>query len=149
MRPYRPRDPHDHDVKRRTLGPVPYVNAVLLDLAGNVAEFASSNLFLVTKDGTVVTPALNGTFLAGITRDLVRDLARETAIPCEEAELCPEDLAGCDEAFFTSSVIEIMPLVSVRLTDGTTVTFNEGKPGEVTRRLMAAYAARVKRETGG
>ena len=42
--------------------------AIMLDAAGNVAEFASSNLFLVTGDGKLVTPALNGTFLAGITR---------------------------------------------------------------------------------
>ena len=42
-------------------------NALVLDMLGNVAETATSNIFLV-KDGQVVTPAANGTFLSGITR---------------------------------------------------------------------------------
>jgi D-amino acid aminotransferase len=122
--------------------------SILLSDRGTIAEGGNSNVFFV-REGKLLTPALDTGILAGITRELVHDLARETGIPYEEAELRPEDLAGLDEAFFTSSVIEVMPLVSVRLQDGQTVTFNEGKPGEVTRRLMAAYAERVKRETGG
>jgi hypothetical protein len=59
-------------------------NAVLLDAAGNVAEFATSNLFLVTADGAVVTPALNGTFLAGITRARVIALLADAGVKVEE-----------------------------------------------------------------
>ena len=47
------------------------------------------------------------------------------------------------EADGYASVIEVMPLASVRMQDGETVTFNDGRPGEVTRRLMAAYSGRV------
>jgi D-amino acid aminotransferase len=120
--------------------------SILLSDRGTVAEGGNSNVFFV-RDGKLLTPALDTGILAGITRELVHDLARATGIPYEEAELRPEDLYGCDEAFLTSSVIEVMPLVSVRLQDGETVTFHGGKPGEVTRRLMAAYAARVRWET--
>src|SRR5213075_1982453 len=49
-------------------------NAVVCDSQGNVAEFATANLFFVTPEGKVVTPALNGTFLAGITRARVLKL---------------------------------------------------------------------------
>ncbi len=122
--------------------------SILLSDRGTIAEGGNSNVFFV-KGGKLLTPALDTGILAGITRELVQDLARETGVPCEEAEIRPEDLAGLDEAFFTSSVVEVMPLVSVRMADGSTVTFNEGKPGEVTRRLMAAYKERVRRDTGG
>ena len=133
---------------RREAAALGFDESILLSDRGTVAEGGNTNVFFV-RDGRLLTPALDTGILAGITRDLVRDLARETGVPYQEAELRPEDLSGMDEAFFTSSVIEVMPLVSVRLTDGKTVTFNEGKPGEVTRRLMAAYADRVRRETGG
>lgn len=122
--------------------------SILLSDRGAVAEGGNTNVFFV-REGRLITPALDTGILAGITRDLVHDLARETGVPYDEAEIRPEDLAGCDEAFFTSSVIEVMPLVSVRLQDGQTVTFKDGKPGAVTRRLMTAYTERVKRETGG
>jgi D-amino acid aminotransferase len=121
--------------------------SILLSDRGTVAEGGNSNVFFV-KDGRLMTPALDTGILAGITRDLVRELAGGLGVPFHEIELGPEGLADFDEAFLTSSVIEIMPLVSVRLQDGNTVTFNDGKPGPVTRRLMAAYAERVRRETG-
>ena len=51
-------------------------NCVMLDMLGNVAEFANSNIF-IAKDGTVSTPVPNGTFLDGITRQRVIALARD------------------------------------------------------------------------
>ena len=54
-------------------------NAVVLDGNGNVAEFATANLFLV-RDGVAVTPVANGTFLAGITRSRVMALLREAGV---------------------------------------------------------------------
>ena len=44
-----------------------FTNALVADAAGNVAETATANIFMV-KDGEVLTPIPNGTFLAGITR---------------------------------------------------------------------------------
>lgn len=51
-------------------------NALVLDMLGNVAETASSNVFMV-KDGVVYTPVANGTFLAGITRMRIMNLLTE------------------------------------------------------------------------
>jgi branched-subunit amino acid aminotransferase/4-amino-4-deoxychorismate lyase len=72
--------------------------------------------------------------LAGITRATVLELAREQRIPSEEVELFPRDLYDADEAFITSSVREVVPVIKV---DGLPV--GAGLPGPLTRRLQAAY----------
>src|SRR5258708_15608958 len=61
-------------------------NAVMCDLLGNVAELATSNIFMV-KDGVVYTPAINGTFLAGITRQRVIGLLRGDGVTIVEKAL--------------------------------------------------------------
>ncbi|MGB9109174.1 MAG: aminotransferase class IV, partial [Telluria sp.] len=86
-----------------------YDNAVLLDLAGNVAEFASSNLFLVAADGAVVTPALNGTFLAGITRARVIALLKDAGITVEERIVAPAELETAREIFSTGNYGKVTP----------------------------------------
>jgi branched-chain amino acid aminotransferase len=83
----------------------------MLDLAGNVAEFASSNLFLVTADGTVVTPALNGTFLAGITRARVIALLKEVGVTVEERIVTPEELDTAREIFSTGNYGKVTPCI--------------------------------------
>jgi branched-chain amino acid aminotransferase len=86
-------------------------NAVMLDAAGNVAEFASSNLFLVTSDGAVVTPALNGTFLAGITRARVMALLDEAGVQVEERTVKPEELDSAREIFSTGNYGKVTPCI--------------------------------------
>ena len=77
-------------------------NALVLDMLGNVAEAGTSNLFLV-KDGIVRTPALNGTFLAGITRQRTIDLLRVDGYAVEETTLSPADFMDADEIFSTGN----------------------------------------------
>lgn len=77
-------------------------NAVLCDFEGNVAEFATSNLMMV-KDGVVMTPVANNTFLAGITRTRVLTLLREAGIDARECKVTPEMLRGADEIFATGN----------------------------------------------
>jgi branched-chain amino acid aminotransferase len=84
-------------------------NAIMLDAAGNVAEFASSNLFLVTGDGAVVTPALNGTFLAGITRARVIALLAAEGVQVEERTVKPEELDTAREIFSTGNYGKVTP----------------------------------------
>ena len=79
-----------------------FQNAVLCDFEGNVAEFATSNLMLA-KDGVVMTPVSNGTFLAGITRTRVLTLLREAGIEARECVVTPEMLRGADEIFATGN----------------------------------------------
>ncbi len=84
-------------------------NAIMLDAAGNVAEFASSNLFLVAADGEVVTPALNGTFLAGITRARVIALLAAQGVPVVERIVRPEELDTAREIFSTGNYGKVTP----------------------------------------
>ena len=56
-------------------------NALMRDMNGNVAETASSNIFMV-KDGVVMTPIANGTFLSGITRSRLMTLLRLNGLTC-------------------------------------------------------------------
>lgn len=86
-----------------------YDNCVLLDGAGNVAEFATSNLFLVTAQGALVTPVPNGTFLAGITRARVIALLGQAGITVEERSVTPAELEAASEIFSTGNYGKVTP----------------------------------------
>lgn len=83
--------------------------AIMLDAEGHVAEFAASNLFLVTEDGKVVTPALNGTFLAGITRARVMALLAEAGVQVEERPVKATELNTAREIFSTGNYGKVTP----------------------------------------
>lgn len=86
-------------------------NAVMLDSAGNVAEFSSSNIFIVTPAGKVVTPVPNGTFLAGITRARVIALLAEAGVAVEERTVAPDELDVAVEIFNTGNYGKVTPCV--------------------------------------
>jgi branched-chain amino acid aminotransferase len=88
-----------------------YDNAVVLDSLGSVAEFATSNLFLVTPSGEVVTPVPNGTFLAGITRARVIGLLAEAGVKVVERTVKPEELDSALEIFNTGNYGKVTPCV--------------------------------------
>jgi len=83
--------------------------AIMLDAEGHVAEFASSNLFLVLDDGKVVTPALNGTFLAGITRARVMALLAAAGVQVEERTVKATELNTAREIFSTGNYGKVTP----------------------------------------
>lgn len=85
--------------------------AIMLDAEGHVAEFAASNLFLVTGDGNVVTPALNGTFLAGITRARVMALLAEAGVQVEERTVKATELNTAREIFSTGNYGKVTPCI--------------------------------------
>ncbi|MES2150227.1 MAG: branched-chain amino acid aminotransferase [Pseudomonadota bacterium] len=88
-----------------------YDNAVVLDSFGQVAEFASSNLFFVTPEGKVVTPVPNGTFLAGITRARVIALLAEAGVQVEQRSVQPQELETAVEIFNTGNYGKVTPCV--------------------------------------
>jgi branched-chain amino acid aminotransferase len=95
-------------------------NALVLDMLGNVAEAGTSNLFMV-KDGVVKTPALNGTFLAGVTRRRTIELLRGAGVQVEETTLKVADFMDADEIFSTgnnSKVVAINRIESRELQPG-------------------------------
>jgi branched-chain amino acid aminotransferase len=86
-------------------------NAVVVDSKGNVAEFASSNLFLVTNAGEVVTPIPNGTFLAGITRARVIALLEESGVKVVARTVTTAELDTAVEIFSTGNYGKVTPCV--------------------------------------
>jgi branched-chain amino acid aminotransferase len=84
-------------------------NALVLDMLGNVAEAGTSNLFMV-KDGVVKTPALNGTFLAGVTRRRTLELLRGAGVPVEETTLKVGDFMDADEIFSSGNNSKIVAI---------------------------------------
>ena len=114
--------------------------ALLLNDQGTLAEGTSANIFLVNK-GTLVTPSIESGVLPGVTREAVLELAHSLGIEAADREVELEELVKAEEAFLTNSIIEIMPLTQF---DDRPV--GSGKPGALTKRLMAAYTDLVGKE---
>src|SRR5216683_3881697 len=87
-------------------------NCVVLDLLGNVAELATANLF-IGKEGAVFTPAPNGTFLNGITRQRVVKLLRSANVTVVETSLTYSDFLGADEIFSSGNFSKVSPITRI------------------------------------
>jgi branched-chain amino acid aminotransferase len=116
--------------------------AILLNDKGEVAEGASTNVFMV-KGGIVLTPPLDAGILAGITREVVIELGREMGLAVREEVIRVPDFLEADEIFLTSSTRETVP---VRTLDGRPV--GEGRPGPISRRVLEAFRAYAPKHCG-
>ena len=87
-------------------------NAVVLDALGNVAELATAN-FWIAKDGAAITPAPNGTFLNGITKQRVAKLLERAGIPVYEKQVTWQDVMAADEVFSTGNYGKVVPITRV------------------------------------
>lgn len=85
-------------------------NALVCDMLGNVAELATSNVFMA-RDGIVYTPVPNGTFLDGITRQRVITLLRDAGETVVETTLTVDDFRAADEIFSTGNIAKVMPVL--------------------------------------
>jgi branched-chain amino acid aminotransferase len=117
------------------------VEGVFRNYRGELSECSQSNLFIV-KGGVVRTPPLSAGLLAGITRGFVFELGKGAGIAVEEAALNDADLFAADEAFFTSTTKELMPIVQV---DDRPI--GTGRPGPITQTLLGAYRQRANEMT--
>ena len=88
-----------------------YVDALMLDHEGFVAESTGANLFAV-KDGALITPIADR-FLNGITRQTVIELAKQRGIEIVERRIKPEELGGFDGIFLTGTAAEITPVSKI------------------------------------
>ena len=86
-----------------------YTNALVTDALGNVAESATSNVFMV-RDGEVFTPTPNGTFLAGITRSRIIELLRSDGVKVHESVLSLDDFRSAEEVFLTGNLAKVTPV---------------------------------------
>jgi branched-chain amino acid aminotransferase group I len=115
-------------------------DAIMLDLAGFVAETNATNLFHVAR-GELHTPA-TGACLPGITRATVLELARRSGIAAHERGVTLMELMTADEVFTTGTMGELAHVVRI---DGRAVGAGDG-PGPVTRRLQGLFGELVARE---
>lgn len=105
-------------------------NAVVLDPNGNVAELLTANLWIV-KDGVAMTPAINGTFLNGVTRQRIIGLLGDADVSVAETTLTFEDVQNADEVFSTGNYGKVMPI--------TRVETRELQPGPIARKAHDLY----------
>lgn len=106
-------------------------NALVADAMGNVAETATANVFMV-RDGVVLTPIANGTFLSGITR--ARHIAnlRADGVEVHETVLGFDDFRSADEVFLSGNFAKVTPVRQFE-------DRHYDTPGPVTRRVRALY----------
>ncbi len=109
-----------------------FVNGVVLDALGNVAETCSSNIFLGIG-GKVVTPVPNGTFLAGVTRNRTIQLLRDAGVEVQERTVHPSELDTADELFTTGNAGKVQPVVGY---EGRSL-----QPGPLGRKAAELYMA--------
>ncbi|OGO00324.1 MAG: hypothetical protein A2Y59_03665 [Chloroflexi bacterium RBG_13_52_14] len=114
--------------------------ALLLNERNLLCEGSTSNVFLVSGGG-MITPSVESGCLPGITRQVVLEITKELGIGIAQREVQLEELLRADEAFLTSSLIELMPLTEV---NGKLI--GEGKRGKLTQKLMVAYREIVRKE---
>jgi branched-chain amino acid aminotransferase len=111
---------------------------LMLSEDGWVAECTGDNVFFV-KDGVVYTPPPWIGILQGITRDTVIEIVRAMGISVVEDMFTRFDLYNADESFLTGTAAEVIPMVKL---DGRKIA--DGKPGNMTRRIMTAFKDYVK-----
>lgn len=110
---------------------------IFLTSDGFVAEGTTSNIFFV-KGGILKTPHLETGILAGITRKVIIDIAKENGISVEEGFYTAEELLSADEVFISSTTREIVPVISI---DGKVI--GKGKPGVLTLKLLSLFKKKI------
>ena len=105
-------------------------NCLLADMLGNVAELATANVFMA-RDGVVMTPIANGSFLNGVTRQRVLKLLRADGREVREATLCFADFDAADEIFVVGNFGKVTPV--------TRIEGRDLQPGPAFRRARELY----------
>ena len=117
-----------------------YVDAIALGPNGLVSEGSGMNLFLV-DEGRIITPVLDGTSLAGITRSAVIQMARDLGYEVEARPVPREELYTVDEMFFTGTAAEVTPVRSVDR-----IEVGAGKAGPITLDIQKHFLETVRGE---
>lgn len=106
---------------------------LMLNEQGLVAECTGDNIFTV-KDGEIHTPPISSGALAGITRQVVFEMAAEFGIRISEPDMTRYDIFTADECFLTGTAAEVIPVVKL---DSRVI--GDGVPGPITRRLIERF----------
>tara|TARA_B100002003_G_C14126673_1_gene541897 strand:+ start:664 stop:1587 length:924 start_codon:yes stop_codon:yes gene_type:complete len=119
-----------------------FEETLLLDSEGFVAEGSGENFFMV-KDNKLITPDLDAC-LDGITRRTIISLAKELEVDFEERKIQLEEALESDEAFFTGTAVEVMPINAI---DKKSIA--DGLRGPITEKLQKAYLDQVRGKGSG
>lgn len=114
------------------------VEALMLDQNGLVVECTGDNIFLIKK-GRIFTPPSYLGALEGITRNVIMEVARARGIEVLEAPFTRFEMMDADEVFLTGTAAEAIPVVELDRRP-----IGDGKPGKITRELIAAFRERTK-----
>ena len=107
--------------------------AICLESNGYIAEGVGENVFIV-KNSELLTPPTSTGALAGITAEVVEKIAAKLNIKLTVTNLTPFMMFTADEAFFTGTAMEMVPIREVNKR-----TIGTGKPGPITQKLMAEF----------
>jgi D-alanine transaminase len=108
--------------------------AWLVDGDGYVTEGASSNAWIVDREGRLVTRQIDNAILRGITRTTLMDLVRREGLELVERPFTVEEAKSAREAFVTSATNIVMPVVRI---DGQAI--GNGFPGLLTMKLRSEF----------
>ncbi len=108
--------------------------AWFVDTDGFVTEGASSNAWIVSSEGIVITRQIAPVILAGVTRATLIDVLTEEKVPFLERPFRIDEAKSAREAFITSATNTVMPVVAI---DGAPV--GDGRPGDLTLRLRSKF----------
>jgi branched-chain amino acid aminotransferase len=117
--------------------------AICLENNGVIAEGVGENIFIV-KDNELLTPPTSTGALAGITADVVTHLCERLKLKLTVTNLTPFMMFTADEAFFTGTAMEMVPIREVNKRQ-----IGTGKPGPVTKKLMAEFQKVIEDPTNG
>ena len=114
-----------------------YIDSLILDYEGNVAEATGANIFFKTENGEIHTP-IPDSFLDGITRRTVIEIAKSKGIKIIERKIKPEELSGFVGCFLTGSAAEVTPVSCIEN--------NQFKVCETIIDLNKSYLALVRKK---
>ncbi len=117
--------------------------AICLESNGCIAEGVGENVFIV-KNGELLTPPTSTGALAGITADIVTKLAEKLGYKLTIANLTPFMIFTADEAFFTGTAMEVVPIREVNKRQ-----IGDGKPGPITQKLIAEFQKVIEDPANG
>ncbi len=116
--------------------------AWLVDRDGFVTEGSSTNAWIVTAQGEIITRNLSHAILPGVTRRVILEAAAAAQMKVIERPFTPEEAKQAKEAFLSAATGAGVPIIAI---DGTKV--GDGKPGPVTRRVQEIYEDWVRSHT--
>lgn len=117
-----------------------YMEAIMLNNEGYVAECTGDNIFLIHK-GVLITPPVVSGSLTGITRMATLEIAEELGVKVREVNVSRYDVWVADEVFLTGTAAEVVPVVEV---DARTI--GDGTPGPLTQKFLEVFRRKVRCE---